>query len=156
MLKEFKKLPYRKCVSAVVMKGSKFLIVQNKSYKNNEWKFLSGGVKRNETKEKTLFRELKEELGTRNFEIVFKSKYKSVYNWPDEIIKRRHSRFKGQSQTIFFVKFLGKFSDIEIDEGELKDHKWVREDQLRHYLIFPNQYKRFWRIIDEYNKLKKQ
>ena len=79
-----------------------------------------------------------------------------MYNWPDEIIKRRHSRFKGQSQTIFFVKFLGKFSDIEIDEGELKDHKWVREDQLRHYLIFPNQYKRFWRIIDEYNKLKKQ
>lgn len=150
MLKEFKRLPYRKGVSAVVMKDSKFLIVQNKSYKNNEWKFPSGGVKDNETEEKALFRELKEELGTRNFEIIFKSKYKRVYNWPDEVIKRSYSRFKGPNQTIFFVKFLGKFSDITIDRNEIKNYKWVNEGELKNYFIFFEQNKFYNKVIDEY------
>ena len=156
MEKDFRKLPYRNNVCALIIKDSKFLVVQNKSYKENEWKFLSGGINKNETEEKALLRELKEELRTKNFHILFKSKYKNVHDWPIELIKKRYSRFRGQKQTIFFVNFLGKYSEIKINKEELKNYKWIEKDQLRNYLIFPNQYKIFNKVINEYNDFVKE
>ena len=149
---KFTNLPYRKNVSSIITKNSKYLLVQHPNYKENEWKFPSGGVEENETIERACLRELKEELGTDKFRIIFKSKIKNKYDWPTEIIKKKGLKWKGQEQSIIILEFIGINKELKVDKSEIKKHKWVGGKELKKYLIFPNQFETFIKSIEEYEK----
>jgi len=138
-------LGYRdKSLGIIIDKDKNFLLVQLHSYGENDWNFPGGGIEDGESPEKALLRELSEELGSKKFKILAKSKKQIEYDWPDFIIvkdikKRNGKTFRGQRQNIFLVEFSGNKDDIKPDPGEIQQIKWVRKDELNDYLNFPSQ-----------------
>jgi len=137
-------LPYRKKVTAVVVDNKdNFLIVQLYEYAERDWNFPGGGVEEGETVKQAVLRELLEELGTDKFEVIKKSKYTNKYDWPDWIIerdiaKKKENIYRGQEESIFFVRFTGKKNDIKSDTSEIKKIKWVKVEDFKDHLYFHN------------------
>ena len=151
------KLPYRKGVIGLVTDSDgKFLVVQMLNYEDNQWRFPGGGVDENESDETALLRELGEELGSNKFKIIKKSQHINKYDWPDEVIQRQYKEkgilWRGQEQTQFLIKFVGKKSDIAPDANELKNVKWVTVNHLKTHFIFPNQWGLAKLVIEEFFK----
>lgn len=126
----FTHLPYRNNVSCVVFKKNKFLLVQLTDWLDNWWKFPQWGVDANEKEEKTALRELNEELGTKKFKIVAKSKFTNKYDWPDEYIARKKRKYRGQFQKFFLIEFLGENKEIKINKNEVREIKWVEKEEV--------------------------
>lgn len=148
-------LGYRdKSLGIVMDKDKNFLLVQLNSYGENDWNFPGGGIEDGETPEEALLRELFEELGSKKFKILAKSKKQIEYDWPDFIIvkdikKRNGKTFKGQRQNIFLVEFTGGMNEINPDPEEIRHIKWVKKDELKHYLNFPRQKEIFNEVFKE-------
>ncbi len=144
-------LGYRdKSIGIVVDKDKKFLLDQLNGYGDNDWNFPGGGIEESETPEEALLRELFEELGSKKFKILSKSKKQIEYDWPDYIIvkdvkKRGGKAFRGQRQNIFLVEFTGDKNEIKPDPGEIRNIKWVKQKELKDHLNFPSQKE----LIDE-------
>lgn len=145
--------PYRKGVSAIIFdKDNNFLLIQKNDYKNNEWNVLGGGREENETLEENLFRELKEELGTKksDFEIVGVSSCKIKYDYStNTALKIHNGKYRGQSYDQIILRFTGDKKKLIFTPKEFKKHKWVYADKLKIYLIFPNQYQNHKKAINE-------
>ena len=148
-------LTYRQSTSAVILdKKGRILIVQNNSYKDNEWNIPGGGIEEGETPETTMMRELKEELGSDKFEIVKVSKQTYRYEWPDDLINKKIAEsklvFRGQEKTRFLIKFLGEDRDLKPEIKEIKAIKWVLPKELATYLVFPNQMQEMEILLKEF------
>ena len=146
---------YRKRITAIISNDqNKFLIVQPVSYSKNDWNFSGGGIEKDETEEKALFRELREELGTNKFEIIFKSKNLITYNWSFRLVVKKclkmNEIYLGQSARHFVIKFVGTKTDIKPDSSEIRKIKWVRRSEFNKYLTFPNQVKITEEVLKEY------
>lgn len=128
------KLPYRKNVAGIVIKNDLYLLLQRIDWPDNYWKFPQGGVGENETEKDALKRELIEEIGTDKFKIIGKSVNTNQYDWNDYSIKKADFKWRGQSQTFFFVEFLGNDIDINIDKNDIKKYMWVKKEELKKYI----------------------
>ncbi len=143
---DIKKLPYRKgVVGFVIDNENNFLLIRSINYKENEWSFPGGGIEENETPGAAILRELYEELGTDKFKIIKKSKFINKFEWDLEAIEWRFKEsgitYRGQEQIQFLIKFYGNKSDIKIDNLEILQFKWVKYENLKEHLNFPNQWK---------------
>ncbi len=122
-----------------------FLVVQMNNYQDNQWRFPGGGVDEGEELEEALLREFKEELNCTLFEIIKKSKLRTQYEFPDNIIIQSYHKYgilyRGQEQTQFLVKFTGNKNDIKPDPGELKRIAWIPREKLKEYFTFDRQWK---------------
>ncbi|MBN1162930.1 NUDIX domain-containing protein [Patescibacteria group bacterium] len=148
---------YRQGVHAYVIdNNNNFLIVQKKIYDNNQWDSPGGGIDENETLEETVLRELTEELGTSNFEILAKSPQILKYDWPKETtedyLRKRGKHFLGQEKHQFLVRLTGDKKDIKIRESELKAYKWVPYEDLEKHFVFENQWESAKKALDEFRK----
>ena len=137
---------YRKKSTAIIFnENNEFLVDQLVNYSENDWNFSGGGIKKNETEEQALLRELKEELGTNKFKIIYKSENLTRYNWPIKVVIQRFLKnneiYFGQSQRQFVVKFVGTKTDIKPDPSEIRKIKWIKRSEFKKYLRFPNQLK---------------
>ncbi len=147
---------YRKRITAIIFNDkNEFLIVQPVSYSKNDWNFSGGGIENGETEEEALFRELKEELGTNKFKIIYKSKNLITYNWSLRLIARKclkkNEVYLGQSARQFLVKLTGIKTDIKSDPSEIRKTRWIKRNEFKDYLRFPNQLKITEDILKEYN-----
>jgi putative (di)nucleoside polyphosphate hydrolase len=73
------------------------------------WQFPQGGVDPGENEEETLFRELEEEIGTRDVSIIRSSKTRIRYHYPRKMLYILHQQpmwkpFCGQQQRWFLVQ----------------------------------------------------
>lgn len=151
---EKRRLGYRKKVVGVVIdKKGNFLIVNLKSYSEKDWNFPGGGIEPGETEEATLLRELKEEIGNGDFEIIKKAKKIIKVSFPDSIVedvlKRRGKTWKGQAVRFFLVEYVGDKNMLP-EENEIRRIKWVAYKDLRSHFLFSNQWEIAEKIIAEF------
>lgn len=150
-------IPYRQGVVAIIKNSSnQYLLVQNNSFKENEWKFPTGGRKDGETDIQTLEREIEEEIGTRKFKVLKESTIKSRHEWkPIDILRKLEQNnifYRGQEQSQFLVEFTGSDDDIKIDPEEIRKYLWSTKDDLSKYLIFHGQLDLALETLEELEK----
>src|SRR5258708_40166472 len=153
--KSINELPYRKgAIGIITDSENNFLVVQMVDYRKNDWRFPGGGVEIGEKEEETILRELKEELGTNQFEILKRSGNIIKYDWPEHIminqIKNKNRYFRGQTQTQFLIKFTGNKDDIKVDAQELRQIKWIKREDFKDHLHFEHQLEEAGKVLEEF------
>lgn len=145
--------PYRKGVNAIIIdKDNKFLLIQKKIYKENEWNFPGGGRENGEILEQNLFRELKEEINAdaRDFERVGTSSYKTKYDYPPELALKIHGgKYRGQAFEQVVLRFIGDKKKLVFNPKEFTAYQWVKANELVSCLVNPHQYQDYKKVIDE-------
>jgi putative (di)nucleoside polyphosphate hydrolase len=95
------------------------------------WQFPQGGIKRNETPENAMFRELREEIGLEpdDVEVLGATKGWLRYRLPKRYIRyHQHPLCIGQKQIWFLLKLLSADSSVRLDladDQEFDDWRWV-------------------------------
>ncbi len=88
-----------------------------KRIREHSWQFPQGGIKRGETPEQAMFRELHEEVGLRpeHVRILGRTKGWLRYEVPTHWIKREwRGSYKGQKQIWFLLRLVGRDSDVSL------------------------------------------
>ncbi len=92
---------------------------------SDAWQFPQGGIDKGETPKEALFRELKEEIGTNEVEIIAKYPEWISYEFPGKLTKKMYA-YDGQTQTYFLVRLKHEAS-IKLDtyHPEFIDYAFV-------------------------------
>lgn len=100
---------------------------------SDAWQMPQGGIEPGEQPWQAAFRELKEEIGTDNAEIVAESVGWHRYDLPPDLLgKAWHGRWRGQRQKWFVMRFLGEEADIDVAtaDPEFSEWKWVPATEI--------------------------
>ena len=129
---------YRPNVAAIILSSKypfecKVFIANRNDYKNDVWQFPQGGIDEGETPKEALFRELKEEIGTDEVEVITEYPKWLSYDFPPKT-KGKMYPFDGQTQKYFLVKLKsGAKIDLATKEPEFNEYKFVDvKDVLEH------------------------
>ena len=102
------------------------------------WQMPQGGLDEGEDAEAAALRELEEEVGTRNVEVLAQSKNWLSYDLPVHLMGKVWSgRYHGQKQKWFLTRFLGNDDEINIRTAhpEFCDWQWCAADQLTRRIV---------------------
>jgi len=94
------------------------------------WQFPQGGIDEGEEVKEALFREMEEEIGTLDAEIIAEYPEWISYDFPQKIAKKMRP-YKGQTQRYFLIK-LAKKAKINLDTKypEFINYKFVSVNDL--------------------------
>jgi len=101
------------------------------------WQFPQGGIDNGEEVQEALFRELEEEIGTPEAEIVGEYPEWISYDFPEKIAKKMKP-YKGQTQRYFLMKLHESAKiNLETEHPEFMNYKFVGvEEVLNHTAHF--------------------
>ena len=127
-------LPYRPCVGVMLMNRDGAVFVgRRKNISGEAWQMPQGGIDNDEDPRTAALRELAEETGIRDVEIIAECQRWLSYDYPQGMARRAFAnRYRGQRQKWFAMRFLGQERDIDIerDHAEFNAWKWVSVDEL--------------------------
>ncbi|MBI2707927.1 MAG: RNA pyrophosphohydrolase [Proteobacteria bacterium] len=130
---------YRPAVGMMLINGeNKVFVGQRFDNKEPAWQMPQGGIGPHEDTDQAMLRELQEEIGTRNVEIIVKSKIWYKYDLPKPLAERLwNGKFKGQKQIWYALRFRGKDADINIHtyHPEFRTWKWVEKEEVLELII---------------------
>ena len=116
---------YRECVVAVVKNDLGLYLVGQRAGKPGSWQFPQGGVDEGESPREALLRELEEEVGCGNVDILKECSEWISYDFPSSLNSAIAQRFKGQTQRWFLVSFKeGYGPDLSMADGEFDGIDW--------------------------------
>jgi putative (di)nucleoside polyphosphate hydrolase len=149
-------LPYRHGVGIVLINQASlvFLAKRRGFFLKMCWQFPQGGVDPHETEEEAAFRELNEEVGTRNASIICVSKQHLYYDFPEFIQKKYQSQ--GQKQRWFLMRFEGNDHEFNLKttkKPEFSKWKWTNfSDAIASVVsfkkpVYENLYKEFSTLL---------
>jgi putative (di)nucleoside polyphosphate hydrolase len=122
---------YRSNVAAIIKREDGKILIGERSNVSGAWQFPQGGIKKSETAQEALARELHEEisLGVGHYR-VSESKGPYRYDFP---AGRTKEGFAGQEQTYFLVEFIGPDSVINVDteQVEFSQVRWIEPRDFR-------------------------
>lgn len=131
---------YRPNVAAIVL-SAKYphtceIFIASRTDVENAWQFPQGGIDEGESAKEALYRELEEEIGTRDVEIIAEYPKWVSYDFPPAIAKKMHP-FDGQRQKYFLVKLKkGAKINIETEIPEFSEYKFVPTKNIYDYITF--------------------
>lgn len=128
-------LPLRPNVGAVLFNSAGLILVARRADMPNAegapggWQLPQGGLDAGEDPAVAVFRELEEEIGTAQAEIIAEHPEWLDYELPAELWgKALGGRYRGQTQKWFALRFLGADSDIRLDldpDPEFDAWRWA-------------------------------
>jgi 8-oxo-dGTP pyrophosphatase MutT (NUDIX family) len=124
---------YRAGVGIMLVNARNEVFVGRRADIHDAWQMPQGGIDPGESPREAALRELKEEIGTANVEILAESNGWLCYDVPQPLARTAwRSRWKGQRQKWFVMLFKG--DDAEIDVGtehpEFNAWRWVSVPEL--------------------------
>lgn len=129
---------YRRGVGIMLLNRQNQVLVGKRADTEGEaWQMPQGGIDEDEEARDAAFRELREEIGTDNAQIVAESKAWLRYELPSELRKRWGDRWQGQQQKWFVMHFGGADADINIatEHPEFSAWKWVSVEHLPDLIV---------------------
>ena len=131
---------YRPNVAAIVL-SAKYphtceIFIASRTDVDNAWQFPQGGIDEGENAQEALYRELEEEIGTREIEIIAEYPQWVSYDFPPAIAKKMQP-YDGQIQKYYLVK-LKKGAKVNIDTEipEFSEFKFVPTKNIYDYITF--------------------
>ena len=115
---------YRPNVAAVVLNSKGEILACHRFDKFVGWQVPQGGIEAGETTLEALYREMQEEIGTQDFEVIGELPTKVTYDWPEHLWR---DGYTGQTQTYYLVRLADNASlDLNAgDEPEFDKVEWV-------------------------------
>jgi len=129
-----KKEIYRPNVAMIILSNNypdkKEIFIAQRNDLSDVWQFPQGGIDDGEEVQEALFREMKEEIGTKKAKIIAEYPKWISYDFPPKIAKNMKP-YKGQKQRYFLLK-LKKKAKINLDtkHPEFSDFKFVKLDEV--------------------------
>jgi len=152
------KLPYRPCVGLMVLNRAGQVFVGNRVDQSIEsWQMPQGGIDEGEEPWATALRELKEEIGTSDVELLREHPDWLLYDLPPQLIGVAwEGRFRGQKLKWFAVRFKGTDADINVKtpHQEFSNWKWADIGDLLG-LIVPFKRETYAKVIAAFSDLAK-
>jgi putative (di)nucleoside polyphosphate hydrolase len=102
------------------------------------WQMPQGGIDEGEEPRAAALRELREEIGTDDVEVLAESRGWLRYDLPDNFVgKAWGGRWRGQQQKWFAMRFLGTDADINIatEHPEFSAWRWVSPTHLPELIV---------------------
>ena len=133
----------------------KVFVAQRIDMPSAAWQMPQGGIDKGESPLAAAWRELKEEVGTDEAELIGQSRDWFDYDLPADLVpKLWRGRFRGQTQKWFVFRFLGRDGDIDLatEKPEFSDWKWADMADLPD-LIVPFKRALYIRLVDEFQHL---
>jgi putative (di)nucleoside polyphosphate hydrolase len=125
---------YRPNVAAIIVSSdypeTKRVFIGERSDLEGVWQFPQGGIDEGETSEEALFRELKEEIGTKKVEIVAEYPEWIAYDFPAHIAAKM-APYAGQKQRYYLVRLKkGAKIDLDTKHPEFKQYRFIDIEHL--------------------------
>ena len=129
---------YRPNVAAIILSSRypnicEFFIGHRNDIKG-AWQFTKGGIDEGEKPKEALFRELQEEIGTNEVEILGECPEWIKYDFPETISTKMYP-FHGQIQKYFLVRLKPQAKvNLQTNEPEFDRYKFVSYQELFEYV----------------------
>ncbi len=101
-----------------------------KRVREHSWQFPQGGIKRGETPEQAMYRELHEEVGLQpeHVRIIGRTREWLRYEVPTQWVRREwRGHYRGQKQIWFLLRLVGRDTDVHLratDHPEFDAWRW--------------------------------
>jgi putative (di)nucleoside polyphosphate hydrolase len=149
-------LPYRPCVGVMLLNSDGLVFVGRRIDQTVEgWQMPQGGIDGKETPREAALRELKEEIGTDQAEVLREMDEWLTYDLPQHLLGAAlKGRYRGQRQRWIAMRFKGDDSDINVntEEPEFGEWKWLAMEALPR-LIVPFKRDTYARVIEAFRDL---
>jgi putative (di)nucleoside polyphosphate hydrolase len=132
-------LPYRPCAGMMVINKDGLVFIARRVDQSTEsWQMPQGGIDANEDAREAAYRELEEEIGTRNVRLLAEIPEWLHYDLPEDLIGTAlKGKYRGQKQKWFLFQLLGEDAEINIEtkHPEFSEWKWIESEQLPDVIV---------------------
>jgi len=128
---------YRPNVAMIIVSSNypktKEIFIAQRNDLNDIWQFPQGGIDQGEEVKEALFREMEEEIGTADAEIIAEYPEWISYDFPPKIAKKMQP-YKGQTQRYFLMKINDESKiNLATKHPEFNKYKFVDADEVLEY-----------------------
>jgi putative (di)nucleoside polyphosphate hydrolase len=132
-------LPYRPCVGIMLFnRGGKVFVGKRIDQTIEGWQMPQGGIDKGEAPRDAAVRELEEEIGTHQVEILREHPEWLQYDLPPNLVGLSlRGRYRGQTQKWFAMRLLGQDSQIHLAtrHPEFSQWKWLFIEELPRLIV---------------------
>jgi len=148
---------YRRCVGMMILnKKNEILVGRRIDHPSGYWQMPQGGIDKNEIPKEAVWREMLEEIGTNNAELIYTSSNWINYDIPKATLETLPwgRKYIGQTQKWFVFRFTGKNKDINVktENPEFSEWKWAKLESLINNIV-PFKKNVYKQIIEEFKKI---